>query len=407
MDRELIDRAWRILPAEFKRVVKAHYAGLNAAYKAYLSKDSLTNDECDRCKEIREKIVLYNMYFGIHNITSDAKGEDEMLYAEKSKVQKIFAGQTEVQKSTPCGTILHHEAAAKTELLYALFGSKCLPDNVESSEPNVDSLHDNVDSLPQNPTENCDNKSHISADCNKPSEPKFTKGDMVHCKSFGYEGDYKVLEYTGGPRNCYDCIDKYGAYYRFYESDLEPYTEPKEESPQMKSIESKVSVYLATKEEDEEFRLLLHENGFKWNGDSLLIDSSCWDPDIQDSKIHFVYPDMTVTHGGNKTLDTLTFSEFKKRYFGENVNHRQFIANCDKQFDNILKDSLSKERRLNIATNVLEALIKSQYYSLSPDCQEENISEMAEVSVRLADALIAEVQSSTESLCSAKKGGRS
>lgn len=49
---------------------------------------------------------------------------------------------------------------------------------------------------------------------------------MVHCKSFGYEGDYKVLEYTGGPRNCYDCIDKYGAYYRFYESDLEPYTEP-------------------------------------------------------------------------------------------------------------------------------------------------------------------------------------
>lgn len=51
----------------------------------------------------------------------------------------------------------------------SLFGSKCLSDNVATSEPNVDSLAPNVDSLAtssaslsQNPAENCDNENHIS-----------------------------------------------------------------------------------------------------------------------------------------------------------------------------------------------------------------------------------------------------
>lgn len=151
--------------------------------------------------------------------------EEEVLTVSRKRVREMYAANERIKADFPDKETAHISDHIN-HVLRHLFGSKCLPDNVESSEPNVDSLHDNVDSLPQNPTENCDNKSHISADCNKPAEAKFTKGDMVHCKSFGYEGDYKVLEYTGGPRNCYDCIDKYGAYYRFYESDLEPYTEP-------------------------------------------------------------------------------------------------------------------------------------------------------------------------------------
>lgn len=108
MMKELQDIAWNCLPKEFKEEVKAMYN------RPFL------ND-----LDFGYKSALLNL-FG-HNLTSDAEGE-EMLYANKSKVQKIFAGQTEVQKSTPCGTILHHEAAAKAELLYTLFGSKCLPD---------------------------------------------------------------------------------------------------------------------------------------------------------------------------------------------------------------------------------------------------------------------------------------
>ena len=148
----------------------------------------------------------------------DAEGE-EMLTVSRKKLMDAFNSAKIIGSSKMSSKMLAGAADMCINTFKDLFGPKCLPDNVESSE-------DNVESLPQNPTENCDNKSHISADCNKPAEPKFTKGDMVHCKSFGYEGDYKVLEYTGGPRNCYDCIDKYGAYYRFYESDLEPYTEP-------------------------------------------------------------------------------------------------------------------------------------------------------------------------------------
>lgn len=103
----------------------------------------------------------------------------------------------------------------------ALFGSKCLPDNVDSSEPNVDSLHDNVDSLPQNPTENCDNKSHISADCNKPAEPKFKIGDKVRYRPSG-----EVYEVEGKTGRQHYALK--GWLTDIVESDLEPYTEPTE-----------------------------------------------------------------------------------------------------------------------------------------------------------------------------------
>lgn len=166
--------------------------------------------------------------------------------------------------------------------LHILFGSKCLPDeacNIASSD--------------------------VASSKPKPAEPKFTKEDMVHCKSFGYEGDYKVLEYTGGPRNCYDCIDKYGAYYRFYESDLEPYTEPK-----------------------------------------------------------------------------------------ENVNHRQNIANCDKQFDNILKDSFSKERRLNVAVQMVKAIMQcpETIERIASAETDSLLDDIVEDALHLTDRLIAECE---------------
>jgi len=170
----------------------------------------------DAFDQIFDRAYALGKQFG-NSEQVDAEGE-EILTVSRKRVQEMCAANERIKADFPDKETAHISDHIN-HVLKHLFGSKCLPDNVDSSEPNVDSL-------PQNPTENCDNKSHISADCNKPAEAKFTKGDMVHCKSFGYEGDYKVLEYTGGPRNCYDCIDKYGAYYRFYESDLEPYTEP-------------------------------------------------------------------------------------------------------------------------------------------------------------------------------------
>lgn len=66
----------------------------------------------------------------------------------------------------------------------------------------------------------------------------------------------------------------------------------------------------------------------------------------------------------------------------ENVNLSQETANCDKQFDNILKDSFSKERRLNIATQMVSAYIHCEGMT--------DPSYIATVAFQLADALIAE-----------------
>lgn len=156
--------------------------------------------------------------------------------------------------------------------------------------------------------------------------------------------------------------------------------EPKPAS-KMEPIESRISVYLATAEEDEEFRLLLHENGFAWNGGDSLINSSEWKSDIESAKIHFIYPDKTVTYNGGKTSGTLTFSEFKKQYFEEKSrNLSQETANCDKHFNTILKDSFSKERRLNIATQILSGIVAS-----SKPCKHP-----VKRALELADALLAE-----------------
>lgn len=250
----------------------------------------------------------------------------------------------------------------------------------------------------------------------KPDDQKFTKGDKVRTM--------KVMskDYVGkvGTINCQDdggYIVDYddGSHVWSAESDLEPYTEPSnkesatlhaesvkesrissEESDndhfcdltKIKPIESEVSVYLATKEEDEEFRQLLHENGFKWNGRQPLIDFSCWSAHECD-KTHYVHEDKTVTYCGEKTSDTLTFSEFKKRYFGGNVNKSQNIENLDKQFDKILKDSFRNHNRLHIAAMCLQGMLSAGDCS---GCSDEAFKELAKTALICADALIAEAE---------------
>lgn len=90
------------------------------------------------------------------------------------------------------------------EALRALFGEKCLPDNVDSSEPNVDSSHGKVESLEP-----------------KPAEPKFKVGEKVM-----YKGVLRVIDSIDTVTHRYHLSN--GNYYAEWvdESDLEPYTEP-------------------------------------------------------------------------------------------------------------------------------------------------------------------------------------
>lgn len=194
MNKELQDLAWSCLPKEFREEVKYEYR--RVATKA-------TKDEYDL-----GFMHAHEGIFGIHNLTSDAEGE-EMLTVSRKRVREMYAANERIKADSPDKETAHISDHIN-HVLKHLFGSKCLPDNVESSEPNVDSL-------PQNPTENCDNKSHISADCNKPAEPKFKVGDYAR-----YKGDVHKVVATTKDNRCYlnkilGSID---------ESDLEPYTEP-------------------------------------------------------------------------------------------------------------------------------------------------------------------------------------
>ena len=67
-------------------------------------------------------------------------------------------------------------------------------------------------------------------------------------------------------------------------------------------------------------------------------------------------------------------------------NSSQETANCDKKFDNILKDSFSKERRLNIAAMVMQGIMANS----NPQMVEMDVHRVADLAILMADALIAE-----------------
>lgn len=334
LTKELQDLAWRVLPKEFKEEMKKRYV------KCLITANDDAMVEANLLIEI----------FGIHNLSSDAEGE-EMLMVSRKRVQEMYYYNEDILSLDPT----HSGAILLKKKLQDLFGPKCLPDNVESLDSNVDSLE------------------------SKPAELRFKVGDMVRfkycCTPYRIDG-FKMLDGA----MLYQVGEVWAE-----ESDLEPYTEPEENVIKMKPIESKVSVYLATKEEDKEFRMLLHENGFVWNMGASLISDSHWSSGSESSKMHYVYPDKTVTYYGDKTSDTLTFTEFKKRYFGEDVNLSQETANCDKQFDNILKDSFRKHNRLHIAAMALSGLLAN------PNNNAELYDNVADA-LHCADALIAEAE---------------
>lgn len=120
MNKELQNRAWSVLPKEFKEEVKKEHRYLTSA----------------------ESIALLLRLFGYDNLTSDAEGEEEeMLTVSRKEVQEIYAQCEEMEMddspNTPADVI--EAAGAKMELLDYLFGSKCLPDanedNFTTKEP--------------------------------------------------------------------------------------------------------------------------------------------------------------------------------------------------------------------------------------------------------------------------------
>lgn len=117
MDRELIDKAWACLPKEFKEEVKRMYR--------------IADSDID---QMIATIMLENV-FGLDNLTSDTEGEaDEVLTVSRKQVQKMYAFNEDILFLDPT----HSGAKLLKAKLYALFGSKCLPDEeVKPAEPEL------------------------------------------------------------------------------------------------------------------------------------------------------------------------------------------------------------------------------------------------------------------------------
>lgn len=204
MNTELRNKAWQVLPKEFKEEVNEIY--LNA----------VEHHPCG----YNHKTDLLKYLFGKHNLTSDVEGE-EMLTCDRDVVRMLYDRADSVKVR---------------QTLESLFGSKCLPDEGTDCTPvevgvaenattsNVDSSHGNVESLEP-----------------KPSIPKFKHklGDKVRIVndwSYGYKHNGEVTEIVAidesDPEVPYK-VDIYdeeeGGDLWYQESDLEPYTEPTNE----------------------------------------------------------------------------------------------------------------------------------------------------------------------------------
>ena len=349
MNKELQDLTWRSLPKEFKEEVKK------------------TNTELNCNPDMAQYRLALQQLFGIHNLTSDAEGEEMLTISRREIQQLVAANDIVILEAAGIDNIETIQAKTVNTILNRLFGSKCLPDN--------------------------------GTDCTPVKEPKAAEPKFKH--NVGDEVKYKLdreahkIAFIDKGLTALPYQLKNGMWAS--ESDLEPCTEPEKESPKKKPIESKVSVYIATKEEDEEFRMLLHENGFKWYVGTSLISETFWSSLQEETKIYYLYPNKTVTYCGDKTSDTLTFSEFKKQYFGEetspNVNHsdididelvaKGYVPDPAKQFDAIIKDGFLKERRLNIAAMIMAAMMQNAKWG-------DKYSHIASMSCAATDALIAE-----------------
>ena len=269
MNKELQDKAWSILPKEFKEEVKKYFAHYRCALNTH------------------EAII--NHIFGLHNLTSDAEGE-EMLHIRRSEVTSRYEAYSKESANVKNNEPYLQFCEGRLNVLTNLFGSKCLPDN--------------VDNLSQNSPENYDKTNRISTDDNKPSEPKFKVGDKVKIAKNGnlYNNSIGEIIDISSNGSAYILFCNGQAWFRL--TDLEPYTEPEEESR----------------------------------------------------------------------------------------NLSQETANCDKHFDNILKNSFRNERRLNIAAMAMQGILSNPTAMNGPKLIDGDEEILAKWSLKFADALITECE---------------
>lgn len=192
MTTELQNKAWSCLPKEFKEEVK----------ELYDSGIKMMDIRPSASEIYANKLSTLEGIFGIHNLTSDAEGE-EILMAPRKKVQEMYAHydaiSTDPDRPKDYIESCYEFADGIIIALDELFGSKCLPDEAP-----------------------------------KPAEPKFKVGDKasyVCSPTLKHKCTVtKVMQNEHSGKWEYNVMFEWGKPGIYLpESDLEPYTEPKEE----------------------------------------------------------------------------------------------------------------------------------------------------------------------------------
>lgn len=335
IDKQVQDLAWKCLPKEIREHLKCVYKS------EYVS---------DRGYQPTRIMELLLSLFGHHNLTSDAEPE-EMLIVPRNKVQEKWqrAYEQEAKYSKA-----EQNPTTREELYYnrgimsvidTLFGSKCLPDEPSSKQGN--------------------------------DEPKFkySVGQKVILHFYGGEVSTITEAFNdGGVWNKYKV--KMLPTRVWNENELDPYEEPKPAEPKFKvgdkvRYKEFVGTVYQIEETDYVIRNLADGKLIGWLKESDL------EPYTEPTNEDFVTLGVESAEYLRKSLEE---SDYR--------NLSQEAANCDKHFDNILKDSFSKERRLNIAAMVMQGIMANP----SPQMVEMDAHRVADLAILMADTLIDECE---------------
>lgn len=326
MNKELIDRVWKYyLLKEFKEEVKAEYhrtsiMGVKGQYELGI-------------------LHTYENTFGYHNLTSDAEGE-EILCVSRKRVQEMYSVFEKFKdKDDTCFN------------LATLFGSKCLPD--ELNEDNFASKEPRIE------------------DGEKESftYPKFRTGDKVLfnnniCRIIG--ADREDAEYQ-----LERIIDNHPMGWA-EENEISLYEEPKPAEPKFKRGDMVI---------------------YKWTGKKKVVVGM-----DKYGRYMIALPNMQSPMHANES-DLEPYTEPKEDLIPSNSGELK-SQDVDKHFDNILKDSFSKERRLNIAKDFVAVLLSRLNYDpftahhccCSGGEAVNPYTNIARIALSVADALIYESQ---------------
>lgn len=332
----------------------------------------------DAFDQIFDRAYALGKKFGISDF-SDAEGE-EMLTVSRNNVMAYYRdAQEDEEESLPavenaCNN-MYQRAVGRRQMLKRLFGSKCLPDNVESSRPNGDSSEPNVDSSEPKKSrrERCGANTIICAHMNcqdypPQSEPKYRKGEKVCYNGYVYE-----IEGLVG-KNRYALK---GLNFDLDEDMIEPYehyTEPlSQNSPENCDNKSHISAD-CNKQAEPKFKV----------GDIVRFKYCCTPHRIDGFKMLDGVMLYQVGEVWAEESDLEPYTEPKEDLIASNSGELK-SQEADKHSDNILKDSFAKERRLNIAAMMMQGLLANPNNN-------SNLSETVVDALNCADALIAEVE---------------